>query len=313
MNDNIITLVVPAIPIDIGILLDNLNYYFEFLPIDNICVIGPKEIKNMLPCRNDIQFLNEEELIDFNEVRKLIIKRTGNQENGNKAGWYVQQFVKIAYSRYCKNKYYLLWDSDTIPLKKIGLFDNATPFFDCKKEYHKAYFDTIEKLFQGLHKTIRGSFISEHMLIDAELMRRMLDEIEANINIPGEDFQQKIINAINTEDIVRSGFSEFETFGTYVTAKYPDKYLLREWKSMRYGNFFFKGKKNISPAVINWLGSYYDAISFEKGHEECRWAKLVGSAGFRRIHSPSVLDIMAFLVRAERKILRIFKLRIEKI
>ena len=40
----------------------------------------------------------------------------------------------MSYARICKNEYYLLWDSDTIPIKQIKLFDNERPIFDIKDE-----------------------------------------------------------------------------------------------------------------------------------------------------------------------------------
>ena len=53
----------------------------------------------------------------------------------------------------CQENYYLIWDSDTIPVKEVKLFNNdSKPFFDVKREYHKPYFITMKKIFPELEK-----------------------------------------------------------------------------------------------------------------------------------------------------------------
>ena len=105
-------------------------------------------------------------------------------------GWYEQQFLKMSYSRVCDNEYYLLWDSDTFPVKPVQMFENGHPIFDMKTEHHSAYFTTINRLIKNLHFS-KFSYISEHMLIKTEYMRNLLDDIEHNSNIYGNMFWEK--------------------------------------------------------------------------------------------------------------------------
>ena len=297
-------LVVPTIPKDLGILLQNLDLYFNYLPINEICVIGSGGLEALLPNPNNypIVFINEKELVDFNAIKKLIVKRTQNAKAGSRAGWYVQQFIKMAFARICQDDYYLLWDSDTVPLKPITMIEDNSPIFDCKTEYHEPYFKTIEKLFPNLKKCIKGSFISEHMIIKTSLMRQMLNELEANVALEGENFAEKIINAVPVEALAESGFSEFETFGTYVHSWYPGAYSLRKWKSMRFGGFFFDGSKGLAKEKVRWLSKCYDAISFEKGDKVYPVSKIVASSGYEKLFKANTLEVWAFFVRIYRKI-----------
>ena len=48
----------------------------------------------------------------------------------------------MSYSRICKDEYYLLWDSNTIPIRPINMFKNGHPLFDMKLEHHTQYFVT---------------------------------------------------------------------------------------------------------------------------------------------------------------------------
>lgn len=297
-------LIVPTIPKDIRYLIYNVDVLYEYLPINSICVIGSDEIKPMLPNDKGIEFIKETDIVDFGAVKKYIINRTGKEEDGKRTGWYVQQFIKMGYSRLCNDDYYLLWDSDTVPVKPVKMFDGSVPFFDCKKEYHKDYFDTIGKLLPGLKKCQEGSFISEHMLINTTLMREMLDAIEENGDIEGKSFEEKIINAVSVEALPKSGFSEFETFGTYVATKYPNAYKLRKWKSMRFGGFFFSRCNALTKDNLEWISRKYDAISFEKGDTKSAFASMVSSAGFEEIFAPGSMEALAFIVRVFRKATR---------
>ena len=292
-------LVVPTIAEDIGKLLKNIGIYFDFLPIEELWVIGNSQVEALLPKNYPIVFMDEKELVDFKAIEELMVKRTGKAETGRRAGWYVQQFVKMGFARVCRDDYYLLWDSDTVPLKPVSLVEGDKPVFDCKMEYHEAYFKTLEKLL-GLKKGVEESFISEHMVVKTSLMRQLLDELEANEALEGRNFAEKIINAVPGEELGKSGFSEFETFGTYVCSKFPDAYGMRKWKSLRCGGLFFEG--GLSAQVVSWLSRSYDAISFEKWDRLSAVSKLVTSKWYEKLFRANSLEAWAFFVRVLRKV-----------
>jgi hypothetical protein len=58
--------------------------------------------------------------------------------------------------------------------------NGGLPYFDLKTECHEEYFNTIAKLFPGMHKCIKPSFISEHMIMNCDIMQYMIHDIEAN-------------------------------------------------------------------------------------------------------------------------------------
>lgn len=72
------------------------------------------------------------------------------------------------------------------------------------------------------------------MLINREIMQNLIRDIEANAQIPGELFYEKIIHAIPPERLVSNSFSEFETYGTYVVFRRPMAYKLHNWNAFRY-------------------------------------------------------------------------------
>ena len=228
-----------------------------------------------------------------------------------RAGWYVQQFIKMQFAKFVKDDYYLIWDSDTIPLKPVELFDeHFRPFFDMKTEYHESYFDTLSKILPGIHKVTESSFISEHMLIKKEYMCELIDEIEANKNLEGTNFQERIINAIAAENLPRTGFSEFETYGSYVTIRHPDVYIMRKWRSIRQGMCFYKDSSQIDESNRKWLAQEYDAISMENWHKSSLLPYLVKVEAFRKKIPPSAfMKIIAIhweIIDMPKKLLRVF-------
>ena len=265
-----ISLVVPILSRDFHKIYNNLRFYFNFIDgIKNIIFIGNEAINKLIKEKKSslsfpIIFINEKLLLDVNKIKQLI--KLKNKYAVRRSGWYIQQFLKMIYYRFCHNKFYLIWDSDTIPIKEVKMFSSdGKPIFDVKTEYHKPYFITLNKIFPELGKKYNYSFISEHMLINTKLMKNMIRRIAFNKNLIGNTWYEKIINCINIKDLRKSGFSEFETYGTFVKEYYKQIYDIRHWKSLRLknGNRILYFNSNFFTDIKN-ISKNYNAISFEK-------------------------------------------------
>lgn len=253
------------------------NYYrlAENLPVRRILFTGNDEVGELIKASGmgeRVGFLNENDILSFSAVHEVVGDVLKEILNGQElprgiTGWYYQQFLKMQYALSCEDPYYMVWDGDTIPCRKFNMFqeESGIPYLDLKKEYHQEYFTTLSKILPGMHKCIEKSFISEHMLISCDMMKALIAEIEGNRDLPGKSFWEKIIRSIDAGEIQQNGFSEFETYGTYVCMKYPDAYRVRNWYSFRQGGEFFD-PDTITDEDYEWLGKDFYAISFEKGH-----------------------------------------------
>lgn len=201
-------LVLPINNNDINKFVSMQQFLKKFIKYDKIVVICPYETEYFIK-NNSFIFIEENLLVPKQKLKNLFSEI--GIEKLNRIGWYEQQFLKMAYSRICKNEYYLIWDSDTFPIKPVNMFKNNHPIFDMKKEYNSAYFITLSRLIPNLRFS-KMSYISEHMIIKTEYMKILLNEIESNGNIPGNLFWEKIIFSIDKNEIILSGFSEFEIF-----------------------------------------------------------------------------------------------------
>lgn len=174
-------------------------------------------------------------------------------------GWYLQQFLKFAFSfTPYAGEYYLTWDSDTLPLVTLDFMKNEQPLFTLKSEYHKPYFATIKRLL-GLDKCIPDSFIAEHMLFKTNVVHELIESIEQSA-MPGDTWYEKIISACEFQENI-GAFSEFETYGTFTVSHYPDLYGFRKLSTFRHAGLI-RGR-HISDKMLQVLSFDLDTASFE--------------------------------------------------
>nr|MCR5735844.1 DUF6492 family protein [Lachnospiraceae bacterium] len=240
----------------------------KYMPGRNIIFIGSDKVGQKVKddaVSERFKFINENDILPFSDVEAVLkdILKIDDIPRGM-TGWYYQQFLKMSYSGICEDEYYMTWDGDTIPCKSFGMFDtDGTPYFDLKQEYCENYFITLGRLFPFMKKCIDKSFISEHMVMKKEYMQEMIKAIETDERLAGSTYYEKILRTIDKEKLKASSFSEFETYGTFVSMKHFGAYKLRNWHSFRYcGNFF--DPDTITDEDYKWLSADFEAVSFEK-------------------------------------------------
>lgn len=242
-------------------------YLKENLGARNIYLIANKTLeKDILNLwQGEMLFLDEESImsgLSIASIRNILQKKC---DDDHRAGWFYQQFLKMAYSAVCKDKYYLVWDADTVPLHAINYFvDEKTPCFIVKREYYKEYFDTIGRLFQQKVGRLNPqiSYIAENMMIHRDYMQEILAEIMSNESLSGNTFYEKILDAISPEVVSYTGFSEFETYGNYMDTLHPGVYAHRRLRTQRLGSFLFGTDPDREQ--LEWASKDYDIISFEE-------------------------------------------------
>lgn len=254
--------IVPMTPDNLPVFRMNVEWMKKNLSCKRILVIGAEALSG--PCREmGVEFFPEDTLIEgmtLKNIRSCIEARLGN---GKRAGWYFQQFLKLAYAYVCTDEYYIVWDADTVPLQKIPHMVDGHPVFTKKEEMEPAYFETLDRLFEGKVKRCGDfSFICENMIMNVRIMKEMLEVIMGQPGLQGDSFWERILSAVSDENLPGSGFSEFETYGNYVMTYYPELYHLRTLRGMRKGAEFFGMNPDFKQLV--WAAKSYDTIAFER-------------------------------------------------
>ena len=210
--------------------------------------------------KKNIILVDEDSLVTgltYNGLQEMVSKHFDYQV---KAGWYLQQFLKMGFaeSEYANNNY-LIWDSDTIPLRHIPMATSEGKcYLAAKTEYHKPYFDTMERLL-GYGKQEDFSYIAEHMVIEVKYMRELIDIIR-KAPIDGNTWFEKIINASSQTDV--GTFSEFETYGSFCSKYHPGIFEIRQLRTLREAGMLFG--HSVTQEELETLGRMgFDTASFE--------------------------------------------------
>lgn len=231
--------------------------------------------------------------LNFRRINKILL----DSDVHVRAGWYFQQFLKMAFAKtqYAR-KYYLSWDADTLPLNHILFFEGGKPLFTKKNEYNKPYFDTLQKLL-GLGKIADFSFIAEHMMFDRDIVIELLNKIE-QCDVIGSDWIDKILNAC--DDLENPCFSEFETYGTYVLSNYPDMYGYQKLNTFRAAGII-KGR-HIDDYRLERMSLDLDTASFEVFDKPLfpygfEYYKDIWQHRYRQLKGRSIINIVCWLYK----------------
>mgnify|MGYP000720032394 CR=1 FL=1 len=261
-----IDVIIPILNRDLQSFLHAYPYILKNLPTRDIILIGGSDVENAAGRLGRVKFIHEDSVepgLTLDAVRRLKKELSGSTR---RAGWYFQQFLKMAYARLSDCDYYLVWDADTIPINKIDFFDSSGRPYLAYRDFvpeDKCYEPTQENLLPGkaLKKQVRKSFIAEHMLVKTGIMRELLDRLEANHDVPGCAFFEKIMHCVPQRYINLSGFSEFELYAAFVLKYHPDTYVQRKWNNLRNAKTYIGSSPDSND--LQWISKVFDTASLE--------------------------------------------------
>lgn len=148
----------------------------------------------------------------------------------NRNGWYLQQLFKLYAGKIIPNilEKYLVIDSDTFFLKPTTFIDNGICLYNYGSEYHKPYFDHMNKLDKDLIKMNRLSGICHHMIFETKYIDELFLRIENNHK---DTFYNIFLKMVSIKE--KSGASEYEIYFNYMLKYNPTKIKIREltWKN----------------------------------------------------------------------------------
>ncbi len=231
------------------------------VPADEYFVYVPdQEVKEFKKFTNSAVTVLSEDVLSqkFAQQLKVAVDKSGNV---NRYGWYLQQFLKIESLVSSRADLMAIWDSDCVPVKKIDLFnDEHVPIYSKSSEYHKEYFKVIKKIL-GLSKIQDHSFIIPGFPFTKNWITEFINELE--LRHSGLKWGEILIQEINFGLI--SGFSEFETLGTWISNRHRSEFEYREYSWERFGQSRFGTVSEFSSHELIKLGEInnLDVISFE--------------------------------------------------
>ena len=213
---------------NIDIIKRNYLNFKQFYNNFQIFIICPnadlKKFKEELKFTN-IQIYDEDKIIKFDsfqEIANSILKKTNYYEKiQDRLGWYYQQVLKLTFMyNFIKlhNEKLLIWDADTIILKKIKFFDNEKSItYGTTNEFFKAYYATNKTILGEIPKYFVSSVCQFSAVTPNDLKNLLskLSNFEPLKKDTAEWFTSIIFEAINKTHKEYNGslFSEYELIG----------------------------------------------------------------------------------------------------
>ena len=257
------------------IIKENLLNFNKFYENNFHYIICPKKEKIYFKRKlknNNCEIVDEDTIITFKKFKKIankyLKKKSYFKEIQDRLSWYYQQVLKIAFviNFISKNKKpIIIWDADTIILKKISFFKKSNSInYGTTSEFHKAYYKTNEILLNDLP----GYFISSLAQFisitpsEAKFLIKKLSRIKNKSRNTGDWITNVIFKSIISAHKNYNGsmFSEYELIGPSNLLKNNNKQKLisgiREHLNGQLSIF----QKNI----LIYLG--YSYVAYEHTH-----------------------------------------------
>lgn len=180
--------------------------------------------------------------------------------NRHRLGWYLQQMIKLTVlAELSANQTALIWDADTLPIHNLTfLAPTGQLRYFASRENHAPYFAAIDRLL-GLNKIVPFSFIAQCFPIHGLWMQEFIRAIEEKHQQP---WQRAILNAIDFNQA--SGFSEYETLGTFFSHRHPQQIDFAHARWLRRGNSRLGGICRIESPLLRPLVARYRFVAFER-------------------------------------------------
>ena len=214
---------------DIPIILKNYKNFIKFYKDIKIYIICPaNEITDFQSKLNfkEFEIIEEESLISYdkflNVFESLSFMVNYKSDFKKRINWYYQQILKISFVLLFAekhNKNIIIWDADTILIKKIKFFKKElSVIYGNFNEFHNQYYITNKKIL-GLTLKYHISFLNQFIAITAKelifLKKKIFNEKVVNTSDIPIELSKIILESIFSQHHIYNGsmFSEYELIG----------------------------------------------------------------------------------------------------
>ena len=152
---------------------------------------------------------------------------------GERDGWVLQQFNKLAWAAQADSMGVLILDADTFLTRpRLFLDSSGNQVLLPTWEYHRPYYEVYDQLGGPLSKIdVSGpSFIAHHMLMQPQMVRELLNDFGA---ATVDDFAQSIFQTVDlTSDLHSSLCVDYELYGQWMYRRRLSKVRLGRWSNI---------------------------------------------------------------------------------
>ena len=217
LHDHPIDVVIPCVAKDLEVLeqcIQGAKNNFE--GIRRIIVVSPERYTNSAEWYDEAEFPFSirdiaEELVSNKKEALVFLK------NGERAGWYFQQLLKLYAPLVIPgiSSNVVVLDADTIFLKPVKFLNNKNGgLYGIGREYHLPYFKHMNRLIPGLSKVYpQYSGVCHHMLLQRDVIQQLFHTIET---IYQKEAWKAFCNLVDPATLPFSGMSEYEIYFNFI-------------------------------------------------------------------------------------------------
>lgn len=203
---------------------------------DAIIISHPKDYNKIKFCYESLVYLNPSpnhvyivtpDEITINGAIAIKDREAINAEvtdiTYKRPNWIYQQLIKL-YQDFTSSNIYMCVDSDVVFNRNI-FFSGKTFFLSDREQHHVPYFNFMEKYF-GIKTWKDHTFINDFMIFDKNICKQMLPPLDI--------FIQDLNIYLQHDEYL---FSEFETYGNFVSSQYQGMYKFKPTKTKTTGKY----------------------------------------------------------------------------
>lgn len=231
---------------------------FSLIPAASYTVIVPDEqvdeFRRKLEAR--FQVLSENQFVS--ELTPVLGEKISGASESY--GWYLQQFIKLAaIKKFSLSGDVLVWDADTVPLRKLHFFSRTgKPLYFTAGEHHREYFEAIRRAL-GLTRGKNYSFIAQCFPIASHHARAFFERLDQLS--PGA-WWISLIDSIDFSQ--KNAFSEYETLGAFISDQFPREFKIQRGLWLRNGWLLFaEPEESVKPFARRLAATGFHYCSFE--------------------------------------------------
>lgn len=217
-----------------------------------VSVIVPRQ--DVLECKKILRGAENVILICEDSILPAQVFTRLKDKFGNRFGWALQQFLKLAFILNSSSDGVLVVDADTILLERRNwLSSNGEQILTPSDEYNKSYYEYLASInISGINPPL--TFVSHHMLMQPSILCEALSHAKLS-------FPYGLLDSITSYKFLNqnSPFSvDYEMYAQYLLNKYPEKVLLLKWANKGIPR---KSAKDIERSCQEFSG-IYNSLSF---------------------------------------------------
>jgi hypothetical protein len=197
-----------------------------------------------------------------NSYRELLMEKLVKAKNQNRYGWYLQQFLKIEALLSSSAEQAVIWDSDCVPVRSIQTFDalGRAVYMRASLEFNSDYFEFISRV-SNKEKLVDYSFVIPSFPLYTRWIKALIESLEELHQ--GSPWHSVLLD--NIDFALRSGFSETETLGTWISHTYSNCITTSTGNWERRGQKRFGYARDFTLNRVLKIGKRFDldVITFE--------------------------------------------------